>query len=262
MTPPISLFWNVRLLRAATAALELISVFIAALRCIFGHGSVRPQEKFGKACYSTAWQCKIHESRTFAERSTFARMLWEHVLARHINSVPSVLDLGCGSGVLESAILAASKPASVTAVDISPEMLRLARARFDPSIHHISIELINSDVTDYIEHCTVTYDVIVFSACLRFLDDPLSNLQSATDLLSSNGVIVLRGINNTLLNRIRALAWGIAALKLRAGFFELSEHLDMYLDRVGLRVCERIPCVTNVNTAYLIISQPNNCRRL
>ena len=58
---------------------------------------------------------------------------------------PNVIDLGAGSGLFASLLLAARSEASATLIDLSPEMLELSKLRFNDIQ---KLDLIVSDYTD------------------------------------------------------------------------------------------------------------------
>jgi ubiquinone/menaquinone biosynthesis C-methylase UbiE len=71
-----------------------------------------------------------------------------HYHARLLNQIPQrcrrILEIGCGTG--EFSRLLAARAESVLAVDLSPQMIRLARER---SELHANVEFVNADVLTY-----------------------------------------------------------------------------------------------------------------
>ena len=61
--------------------------------------------------------------------------------------VPSVLDIGCGSGYVTNHINELLKPQEILGVDISPERLELARARY-PSLNVMRFDALNMPLKD------------------------------------------------------------------------------------------------------------------
>ncbi|MGD1858078.1 MAG: class I SAM-dependent methyltransferase [Leptolyngbyaceae cyanobacterium] len=73
-----------------------------------------------------------------------------------------VLDIGAGTGLLSGLITAAFPKAAITLADISDEMLRKARERFDsnPNIEYVVLDFINEPITG-------KYDVVVSALALH-----------------------------------------------------------------------------------------------
>jgi release factor glutamine methyltransferase len=83
-----------------------------------------------------------------------------------------VLDMGTGSGV--NAILAASKAATVVAVDINPSAVEAARA--NANANGVDVEVRESDVFENVDGA---FDLIVFDPPFRWFK-PRSRLEAAT----------------------------------------------------------------------------------
>lgn len=75
-----------------------------------------------------------------------------------------VLEVGCGTGDL----LAALRPARGVGVDFSPAMIERARARYPAMTFHLA----NGENCDEMVAVDGTFDVIVLSDTIGFLDDP------------------------------------------------------------------------------------------
>ena len=108
----------------------------------------------------------------------------------------SILDVGCGDGILIDYIKSAHKDARVEdifGVDISSEMIKIACKK------HPKAQFTHSDFLSYrLQH---KFSTIVFSECFHYFDRH-SALKHAIDLLEANGKIIIshpRGMNNVFL---------------------------------------------------------------
>src|SRR5690554_522489 len=87
-------------------------------------------------------------------------------LAELDNDAPTVLDLGAGTGLFASFILDKYPNAKLTLIDLSEEMLEIAKARFQ---HHPNVSYIVSDYTkfDYSDR----FDLVISSLSIHHLLD-------------------------------------------------------------------------------------------
>lgn len=108
-----------------------------------------------------------------------------------INQVPpgckNVLDIGCGLG--DFTRLLAERAERVLAIDLSPEMIRLAR---EQSAHHTKIEYVLGDIM-LLDFPKESFDCVVSLATLHHL--PLSDaLEKMKDALAPGGVLVIQDL--------------------------------------------------------------------
>ena len=101
------------------------------------------------------------------------------------------LDMGCGTG--ELAISLARLGFKVTAFNISPEMIRLAKekAAGDSSLKDLknSIAFSTSDVQSFTS--SETFDVISAMGFTAYLDDDLSFFTKARSMLKDDGILIV-----------------------------------------------------------------------
>jgi SAM-dependent methyltransferase len=138
-----------------------------------------------------------------------------------------VLDIGTGTG---HCALAASQrttsTGSVTAIDISPEMLRLAEAK--PGAEKIAFRVMDAQELDFPDE---TFDVVISSMMLMTVPEPEKLFRSAYRVLKYRGRLVL----STLVLRADARQALVEFLlqKLPPGLFDGIKLVDS-----GARVAE------------------------
>ena len=90
----------------------------------------------------------------------------ERFLGLHLPSDATVLDLGCGNGILSSWL--AANGASVVGVDHSSTNIRVAMDR--PS--RPNLEFVHGDAGEFLDRSDREFTVLVLSHVLEHLDDP------------------------------------------------------------------------------------------
>jgi predicted TPR repeat methyltransferase len=91
-----------------------------------------------------------------------------------------MLDLGCGSGLM--GVNTKWRAADLTGVDLSPEMIELARAR------NIYDRLEVAEITGWLDEGKTPFDVIVSSDCLIYFGDLGKIVASAARRLKPGGL--------------------------------------------------------------------------
>jgi ubiquinone/menaquinone biosynthesis C-methylase UbiE len=136
--------------------------------------------------------------------------IYNDYLMQHLPPRPeNALEIGCGAG--EFTRLLASRARSVAALDLSPEMIRLAKAR---SANYQNIEYQTGDVMQ-ISLPVARFDCIVSIATLHHL--PLEQaVLKMKDALKPNGTLIIHDLvaDDGILDRGRsALAYLVSAAR-------------------------------------------------
>lgn len=119
----------------------------------------------------------------------------------------SVLDLGCGSGV--AAQLAVGRGAIVTGLDITPELLAIARERV-PSATFVLGEI------DRLPFEDMSFDIVVAFSALQFARDPAGAAREAARVVRPGGTVAAAGFAEPERNESTALHLALEPLRATA----------------------------------------------
>ncbi len=128
--------------------------------------------------------------------AVFLQPIPEQILARTqkiaesagLNEGSQVLDVGTGTGALIVHFLELGvKQENVTGVDLSEEMLKIARERF-PNVKFIKADVLDADT---VIGTADQFDAVFFNACFGNIFDQELALQKTHALLRSRGSIVI-----------------------------------------------------------------------
>jgi 2-polyprenyl-6-hydroxyphenyl methylase/3-demethylubiquinone-9 3-methyltransferase len=140
----------------------------------------------------------------------------EYVARQAELSAARVLDVGCGGGLLAEAM--ALRGARVTAIDLSPEVLTVARLHALESGVAVDYREISAEALAEAE--PAAYDVVTCMEMLEHVPDPESVLHACARLLKPGGVLVASTINRTP----RAFALAIVGAEFVLGLLPRGTH--------------------------------------
>lgn len=116
-----------------------------------------------------------------------------YVVARVPLRGASVLDVGCGGGLLSEAL--AREGAKVTALDLAPELIEIAKLHLLESGLKVDYRL--QSVESLAEEMPATFDAITCMEMLEHVPDPASVLRACATLLKPGGKLVVATLNRT-----------------------------------------------------------------
>ncbi|KAF1710406.1 bifunctional 3-demethylubiquinol 3-O-methyltransferase/2-polyprenyl-6-hydroxyphenol methylase [Pseudoxanthomonas kalamensis DSM 18571] len=105
----------------------------------------------------------------------------------------AVLDVGCGGGLLSEALAGAG--ARVTAIDLSPELLRVARLHKLES--QLEIDYREQSVESLAEDMPAAFDAVTCMEMLEHVPDPGAIIAACASLLKPGGRLFLSTLNRT-----------------------------------------------------------------
>lgn len=116
-----------------------------------------------------------------------------YVAARTTLRGARVLDVGCGGGLLSEAL--AGEGAQVTAIDLAPDLLKIARLHGLESGVKVDYRL--STVEALADEAPGSFDAVTCMEMLEHVPDPASVLQACATLLKPGGRLFLSTLNRT-----------------------------------------------------------------
>ncbi len=123
----------------------------------------------------------------------------------HLKKVKSLVDLGCGQGVLARYL---PKQISYLGVDLSPSLIKSAKQLTKNEAH----EFIVGDVTKELNLLKNDFDVATMILCLQNMKDPFAAIKNASKLLKENGTFVIV-LNHPCFRIPRQSSWQVDSAK-------------------------------------------------
>lgn len=123
--------------------------------------------------YDTRWSFYVEASI----RQTLRRL--------PLGAEDSVLDVGCGTGALLEALLAAAPRARLAGVDLSEDMLEVARRRLGTSVR------LNQARAEALPFEDASFDLVVSTNVFHFIRNPLAALREMIRVLKPAGTVVI-----------------------------------------------------------------------
>ena len=127
-----------------------------------------------------------------------------------------VLDVGCGAGLLSEAM--AREGAQVTALDLAPELIDVARLHLLESVLQVDYQLVSAE--ELAAQAPASFDAITCMEMLEHVPDPGSILRACATLLRPGGKLFVSTLNRTPL----AFAVAIVGAEYLAGLLPKGTH--------------------------------------
>ena len=125
----------------------------------------------------------------YALRYTFA--------AKMLRNCTSILDIGCGDGLMTTTFLHDTKAQTVLGIDFDPELIAYANNVLLPAVHRARPNLSRDSLTfrcgDFLNEEVGEYDAVVSMDCIEHIDPDQSHvfIERMHDALSYGGVAII-----------------------------------------------------------------------
>ncbi|MBW4605279.1 MAG: class I SAM-dependent methyltransferase [Calothrix sp. FI2-JRJ7] len=129
--------------------------------------------------YDLRWNSYINKTLTYLKN-------WAN-----ISPQDTVLDVGCGTGEFESLILRDNPKQHITGVDISEQMLLVAKNKFIANSNlypNIYFQIARASSLPFANH---SFDIIVSASAFHFFDDPVAALAEMKRVLKPDGKVFI-----------------------------------------------------------------------
>ncbi|WP_054023037.1 malonyl-ACP O-methyltransferase BioC [Bacillus sp. FJAT-28004] len=145
---------------------------------------------------SISYDTHAHVQRTMADQLTESIIEWKN---KEFIDEPKILEIGCGTGTLTQMVANEWPSASITALDIAPEMIKAAVKRVQSEDDHLGtrnrisdrIRFILADIEKWAADAPASsFDIIVSNACFQWLSYPKETLGHLQRMLRSGGVLI------------------------------------------------------------------------
>src|SRR5579864_1766707 len=121
-----------------------------------------------------------------------------------------VLDVGTGTGLVAHLVAPRVNPGSVIGIDLSPQMLAIARSKQSKNIQFLGM------AAEHLVFRPDTFDVVTMGEALAYLADPTAGLAEAARVLRQGGRLALSCQRRSLSTRAQDLFFqGLAPLARR-----------------------------------------------
>jgi SAM-dependent methyltransferase len=206
--------------------------------CGFAHIDPMPVRENRAECYSEEKIVgrNVKQKNILQKLSRSLKRLWGKAanrdksaifynkLRRYLAPKSKVLDIGCGDG---SFICMAKEDFACTGIEISDYLASLARKR--SGIKVITGNFLNAEFN------SEEYDGVTLISLLEHLDDPLLAMNKCFEFLSPGGVLLMKTVNYSCLNRIiRKDLWTGFRPPDHVVYFDPS-NLRLLLKRIGFK---------------------------
>lgn len=154
-------------------------------------------------------------SRNAKTYDTYASVqkIMSHKLMDHINvkQVGKILEIGCGTGYLTSLLLEAYPHAHISAVDLAPGMIDVAKQRVDALNAEDRVEFICADIES--DFPKTSYDLIISNATFQWFNHPGDMAEKILTHLEPHGQCLFSTFGNNTFKEL-AEAFQLARLEM------------------------------------------------
>jgi ubiquinone/menaquinone biosynthesis C-methylase UbiE len=127
---------------------------------------------------------KIYDRRWHSYVTNTLTFLMEYL---HLEGHETILDVACGTGELEKMLVATYPQTKIVGVDISTQMLEIARSKF---VDRSNIKFIQASAIS-LPFPNDSFDIVVTASAFHYFENPIVALQEIRRVLKSSGKAVI-----------------------------------------------------------------------
>ena len=173
-------------------------------------------------------RCFNRASPTYDQYSYPQQIIGSHLissLSKYLSSIDSVIDIGCGSGIITAQLAAMLKCENFYAVDISDELIAQAKKRLKP----YCIQFINADFDSLVLNDGL-FQLGFSNMALHWSGDFCNTLLLINRMIADNGILAftipMDGTFSELASKNNFFTFEDIKLSLINSGFELLEYFD------------------------------------
>ena len=125
---------------------------------------LRVQQSFSKACH------------TYDEHADIQRQAAKQLMEQLPENPSSILDVGCGTGILTQLLISTYPEALTTALDMSSNMIQMSKTKTDPH----PVTYVKSTIESF--KSNIAFDLVVSNATFHWVSDLDTLLRKCFDL--------------------------------------------------------------------------------
>ena len=171
-------------------------------------------------------------------QAELAEGLFELSLDYLPDSLPDLLDVGCGTGHL-SLDLAGLFPKNLDCIDISKEMLKICKEKLQANFPSVKWRLFENDAEKF--EPDIKYDAIYCNATIQWFSDVPKFLQRAKKWLKPNGILCIGAFGEKTLCELRDAYFKATGRQLETKAKFLS--LDKLTKKADFKLLDSAECI-------------------
>lgn len=136
------------------------------------------------------WNTQTLAELYFHNSETQREWAWELLGKFRFNGNEKVLDFGCGDGKITAQIARMVDEGKVTGIDISSEMISLAKRKFN-SVAYPNLEYRQIDEMSFAHSSELSCDLVCSFTVFHLIGDPLKTLKNLKQCLKPHGKLLM-----------------------------------------------------------------------
>ncbi|CAH0286973.1 Malonyl-[acyl-carrier protein] O-methyltransferase [Peribacillus sp. Bi96] len=163
-------------------------------------------------------------------QKSMAKQLVELLPQKNSNQKINILEIGCGTGYLTRLLVKTFPNAAITAVDLAPGMVEVAKGM----TKEVSVTFLCGDIEDMT--LNGNYDLVISNATFQWLNNLPATLEKLLTRLTSGGTLIFSTFGNKTFQELH-MSYEYAKEKLQLAIDSSPGQMFYTLDELS-KVCE------------------------